>query len=168
MLSKGLVFASAAGALFAAALCAAFSSAGIRRLAEGSPRLFRVILPVAGIDRASQFYEELLGDKGRRVSPGRHYFDVGEVILALLDPRADGDGGEVRPNPDYVYFAVSDLEAVFARAQRLGGLAAEVGDGGKPMGAIAVRPWGERSFYMKDPFGNPLCFVDEGTVFTGK
>jgi len=35
------------------------------------------------------------------------------------------------------------------------------------MGRIETRPWGERSFYMKDLFGNPLCFVDEQTVFTG-
>jgi uncharacterized glyoxalase superfamily protein PhnB len=32
---------------------------------------------------------------------------------------------------------------------------------------IEKRPWGERSFYVSDPFGNPLCFVDERTVFTG-
>jgi hypothetical protein len=30
--------------------------------------------------------------------------------------------------------------------------------------AISVRSSGERSFYAKDPFGNPLCFVDEQTV----
>ena len=132
------------------------------------PRLYRVILPAGDIERASRFYEELLGDPGRRVSPGRHYFDCGEVILALVDPRADGDDREVQPNQDYVYFAVRDLEAVFARAERLGGLSTEVGDGGSPMGRIATRPWGERSFYMKDLTGNPLCFVDETTVFTGK
>jgi uncharacterized glyoxalase superfamily protein PhnB len=33
---------------------------------------------------------------------------------------------------------------------------------------IETRPWGERSFYARDPFGNPICFVDEKTVFTGK
>jgi hypothetical protein len=33
------------------------------------------------------------------------------------------------------------------------------------MGEIATRPWGQRSFYMRDPFGNPLCFVDETTIF---
>ena len=27
------------------------------------------------------------------------------------------------------------------------------------MGHIARRPWGERSFYMQDPSGNPICFV---------
>jgi len=26
---------------------------------------------------------------------------------------------------------------------------------------------GERMFYAKDPFGNPVSFVDEGTVFDG-
>ena len=36
-----------------------------------------------------------------------------------------------------------------------------------PARAIAVRPWGERSFYAEDPWGNPLCFVEEGTVYTG-
>jgi hypothetical protein len=35
-------------------------------------------------------------------------------------------------------------------------------------GGIVVRPWGERSFYVVDPWGNPLCFVEEGTVYTGR
>ena len=36
-----------------------------------------------------------------------------------------------------------------------------------PGGGIVVRPWGERSFYVEDPWKNPLCFVEEGTVYTG-
>jgi hypothetical protein len=36
-----------------------------------------------------------------------------------------------------------------------------------PLGEIAERPWGERSFYASDPFGNPLCFVSRESVFTG-
>jgi predicted enzyme related to lactoylglutathione lyase len=139
-----------------------------KEAAKGGPRLYRVILPVSDIERAAAFYSQLFASEGRRVSPGRHYFDTGDVILAIVDPGADGDGGEARPNQDYVYFAVPDLEDVFTRAERLGGLVAEEGDGGLPMGRIATRPWGERSFYMKDPSGNPLCFVDETTLFTGK
>jgi uncharacterized glyoxalase superfamily protein PhnB len=122
-------------------------------------RLFRVILPVGDIELAAKFYGELLGQPGRRVSKGRHYFDCGGVILACFDPRADGDEFDARPNPDHFYFAVADLEAVFERARRLG--CKEIDS------EIKVRPWGERSFYAKDPFGNPLCFVDEGTVFMG-
>jgi hypothetical protein len=65
-----------------------------------------------------------------------------------------------------VYFAVDDLDDAYRRAERLGGLSTEIGDGNLPMGQIARRPWGERSFYMSDPFGNPLCFVDATTLFT--
>ena len=129
-------------------------------------RIFRLIMPVADIDRAARFYESLLDQAGMRVSHGRHYLECGGVILALYDPRADGDSGEVRPNFDHVYFAVSDLHAVYDRAKEVGGISEEVGDGNLPMGEIARRPWGERSFYMRDPFGNKLCFVDETTVFT--
>ena len=138
------------------------------RAKPAAPRLYRIIVPVADIDRAAQFYGELLGIEGKRVSGGRHYFDCGGVILALYEPAGDGDESEARPLPEHVYFAVSDLEAVFERAQRLGGLSTEMGDGGLAMGKIETRPWRERSFYMRDPFGSPLCFVDEKTLFTGR
>lgn len=124
-------------------------------------------MPVANIDAGARFYSELLGDNGFRVSGGRHYFNCGGVILAVYEAAADGDTAPVRANPEHIYFAVPDLEAVFARAQKLGGLSTEIGDGRLPMGEIAKRPWGERSFYMDDPSGNPLCFVDEASVFRG-
>lgn len=126
--------------------------------AEAGPRLFRVILPVTEINRAEKFYSALLSMPGKRVSPGRHYFDCGGTILACFDPRADTDKFDLGPNPDHIYFSVDNLEEVYSRAQKL---ECEILD---PIGA---RPWGERSFYMKDPFGNKLCFVDVRTVFTG-
>jgi predicted enzyme related to lactoylglutathione lyase len=131
-------------------------------------RLYRVVLPADDLDRATAFYSTLLADAGTRVSAGRHYFSCGEVILALYDPRADGDARDPRPNFDHVYFAVDDLEAVYRRARATGRLSREVGDGNLPMGEIARRPWGERSFYLVDPFGNPLCFVDATSLFTGR
>ncbi|MCI0413709.1 VOC family protein [bacterium] len=131
------------------------------------PRLFRVILPVSDMAKAVKYYTELLGIQGQQVSPGRHYFSCGGVILALVNPRADGDPWDARANQDHIYFAVSDLEAVYERAVRVGGLATKI-DHGMAMGKIEKRPWGERSFYLKDPFGNPLCFVDEKTLFTGR
>lgn len=131
-------------------------------------RLYRVIVPVEDLEPAVQYYSTLLGQSGARISPGRHYFACGEVTLALYSPRADGDARDPRPNFDHVYFAVDDLEDVYRRAQDVGGLSMETGDGGLPMGQIRTRPWGERSFYLQDPFGNPLCFVDSRTTFTGK
>ncbi len=124
-------------------------------------RLYRVILPVTDIDRAASFYGRLLDAPGFRVSPGRHYFHCGGTILACFDPRADGDSFESRANGEgtHYYFAVNDLEAVYERAKSAGCQELEA--------AIETRPWGERSFYARDPFGNPICFVDESSAFTG-
>ncbi len=127
------------------------------------PTLFRIVLQVADIEQATGFYAAVLGAPGRRVSGGRHYFDCGGTILACLDPRADGDQFEAVPAPDHIYLAIDDLEHTREAVQTAGGRLAP-----GSMGSIARRPWGERSFYAEDPFGNKLCFVDRNTVFTGK
>lgn len=132
-----------------------------------TPRLYRIIVPVGDIERAAQFYGTLLGAPGMRVSPGRHYFDCGGVILACFNPASDGDGWTAQPLPDHIYFATGELAAVFARAQNLGALSKEEVHGAAA-GSIVRRPWGERSFYAQDPFGTKLCFVDEKTLFTGR
>jgi predicted enzyme related to lactoylglutathione lyase len=123
------------------------------------PKLFRVILPVSNINAAERFYSQLLGIPGKRVSPGRHYFDCDGTILACFDPKADGDKVDAKPNPDHVYIAINNLDAAHVRAGKAGCQWIEE--------QIQTRPWGERSFYAKDPFGNPICLVDETTVFMG-
>ncbi len=131
-----------------------------RMLAEAPgapPRLFRVIVPVADIDAATAFYSTLLAIDGNRVSAGRHYFDCGGTILACFDALRE-DGRELPPNPDHVYLSVDDLEGARRRAAAAGAAL---------RGEIETRPWGERSFYLTDPFGNALCFVETGTEFTG-
>ena len=132
-----------------------------------SAKLFRVILPVSDIERAASFYSAVLGAPGVRVSPGRHYFDCGGVILACFDPRADGDDHDVRPNPEHLYFAVADLESTYESAKVAGAVFTGGETHGGAMSEIYTRPWGERSFYVDDPFGNKICFVDEATLFTG-
>ena len=120
------------------------------------PRLFRVIVQVGHIDAAAEFYAALLELPGTRVSIGRHYFDCGGTILAAFDSQRE-DGFAPRPHSDHVYIAVNDLETAHARAREAG---AEPGE-------IATQPWGERSFYLRDPWANPLCLVDRRTMFTG-
>jgi predicted enzyme related to lactoylglutathione lyase len=143
-------------------------TAALQSIIMNTSRLYRVILPVNDLDTAVPFYAALLEQPGFRVSGGRHYFACGGVTLALYSPQGDGDARTPRPNFDHVYFAVDDLESAFQRAGQTGGLSTATGDGGLPMGAIARRPWGERSFYMQDPFGNPICFVDAASIFTGR
>jgi hypothetical protein len=129
------------------------------------PRIFRVILQVNDLGSSQRFYETLLAAPGRAVSGGRVYFDCGPTILALLDPSSEGHHG-ARPLPEAVYLATADLEGVHRRAAELNCLSpGNVHD--DPAGEIVVRPWGERSFYAIDPSGNPLCFVDASTLFTG-
>ena len=121
------------------------------------PRLFRVIVQVGHIDAAAEFYAALLELPGTRVSIGRHYFDCGGTILACFDPLVE-DGVEAAPNPDHVYLSVVDLDATYERARAVGC---------ETLTEIEMQPWGERSFYGRDPWGNPLCFVQAGTEFTG-
>lgn len=125
-------------------------------------RLFRVIVPVLDIDAAAEFYSALLGFSGERVTSGRHYFDCEGTLLACLDPVADGDPEPYPPNNGRCYFSThEDLDAVYERAVAAGAQA------DPQRGEIGVQPWGERSFYARDPWGNPFAFVQSGSEYTG-
>ena len=128
------------------------------------PQLFRINVEVGDLDRAERFYATLLGLSGRRQAGARVYFQAGAVTLQVVDVASGG--GTPHPAAKALYFTVRDLEAALARAGELGCLSREsVHDA--PGGGIVVRPWGERSFYAEDPWKNPLCFVEEGTVYAG-
>ena len=123
--------------------------------------LFRAVVPVRDIERAVRFYEQLLGVNGDWIGAGRVYFYGRGAILVCYDAAAEGDRTDFRgPNVGHLDFAVDDLDTCFGRARAAG--CAWLDD------APAARAWGERSFYARDPFGNPLCFVDGATTFTGR
>ena len=127
------------------------------------PKLFRVTVEVADLDKAAAFYSKLLATDGKRHPGARHYFDCGGVILAVLDPSRGGL--TPTPGPKSLYFAVADVTAVHARAKQLGALAPYKVHG-EDAGAVIKRPWGEKSFYVVDPWGNDMCFVEDGTLYT--
>lgn len=125
-----------------------------------TPRLFRLNLEVGEVDAAAAFYGALFDSTPRPQPGGRIYLEAGPVTLQVVAVPAP------HPAAKALYFAVADLDAVHARAGDLGCLSA--GDvHGTPAGRPVVRPWGERSFYADDPWGNPLCFVDESTIYAG-
>ncbi len=133
------------------------------RGSEDVPRFFRLSVEVGNLDEGVEFYRRLLAMEGRKQAGSRCYFECGAVTLSVLDVSAAR-----RPHPaaKALYFTVKDLDAAFERARELGCLSSEnVHDA--PGGGIVVRPWGERSFYVEDPWKNPLCFVEDGTVYTG-
>ncbi|MBV8245792.1 MAG: VOC family protein [Candidatus Eremiobacteraeota bacterium] len=125
--------------------------------------LFRVTLEVDDIDRAARFYSDLLDMAGTRHPGARHYFNCGGVILAVLDVSAGGL--TPTPGPKSLYFAADEIEPIRERASKLNALA-PYRVHGEPAGDISERPWGERSFYVVDPWGNDLCFVEQGTLYT--
>src|ERR1044072_3245307 len=136
------------------------------RKTMGAPRMFRIALQVGDLEAAGAFYSKLLDDPGIPIPRGsRHYFNCGSMILALVDVTKGGE--KPQPTPDYIYFAVNNLDEIFERAKALDCLCKDRYHD-QQAGEIVKRPWGELSFYVEDPWGNGLCFVDETTLFTGQ
>jgi predicted enzyme related to lactoylglutathione lyase len=124
------------------------------------PQFFRLNIEVGDLERAIDFYSKLLELQGRKQPGSRVYYEAGPVTLQVVQVKQPHTAAKA------LYFTVKDLDAAFERAKELGCLSQEsVHDA--PGGGIVVRPWGERSFYAEDPWKNPLCFVEAGTVYTG-
>jgi catechol 2,3-dioxygenase-like lactoylglutathione lyase family enzyme len=135
----------------------------MNKTVKDEPQFFRLNVEVGDLNAAIDFYTKLLGMQGRKQPGARVYFEAGPVTLQVVDVSSQHPPHTAAKA---LYFTVKDLEAAFERAKELGCLSQEsVHDA--PGGGIVVRPWGERSFYAEDPWGNPLCFVEEGTVYTG-
>ena len=122
---------------------------------------YRVMQPLTAMLYKSSSRAGKLDAIGLFLQPLDDEHVIAHTLLACYDARADGDAPSEppRPNPEHLYFVVSDLEDAFDRAFEAGCRQLDA--------AIETRPWGERSFYLVDPFGNPLCFVDERTRFSG-
>lgn len=127
------------------------------------PSFFRLNIEVADLERAAEFYGTLFGVPGRKQAGARCYFTCGAVTLQVLDVSSQR---APHPAARALYFTVNDLDALHARARALDCLSTEMVHGVSG-GDISVRPWGERSFYAEDPWMNPLCFVEAGTVYPG-
>ena len=134
-----------------------------RAPASDVPQFFRLNIEVGDLPAAITFYTKLLGVQGRKQAGSRCYFNCGPVTLQVLDVSSTG---EPHPAAKALYFTVNDLEAVHERAKSLKCLSSDDVHGAAA-GEIVVRPWGERSFYVEDPWKNPLCFVEDGTVYAG-
>ncbi|MEZ5961654.1 MAG: hypothetical protein R3C30_14710 [Hyphomonadaceae bacterium] len=124
------------------------------------PQFFRLNLEVGDLADAQGFYEMLFGIQGRGQAGRRFYINPGTVALQVIAP------SNPHPAAKALYSTVTDLDAIHARASLLGALSDEDVHGQRG-GDISVKPWGERSFYVDDPWGNQLCFVEAGTVYAG-
>ena len=124
------------------------------------PQMFRLNIEVGDLAAAAKLYADLFAQPARPQPGNRIYLNCGPVALQVVGAPSP------QPVPKALYFTVNDLDAVHARAKAL-----KIDSNDKVHGVrggdINVRPWGERSFYADDPWGNTFCFVEAGTVYAG-
>ncbi len=85
-------------------------------------KLFRVVLPVSDIELAAEFYFQVLGVKGKRISTGKHFFECEGFTLSCYDPLANGDKlgqGWMHHENQYTFFSVKNLDAIFFRLMKI-------------------------------------------------
>ena len=119
------------------------------------PRVHRVAVPVNDIDAAEKFYSPLLDNPGKRVLPDRHYYDLGDLILAFYQPPDSGTWSF--DQNQYFYLSTPDLDAMRKKVEE---------GGGTCLTENATMPWGETMFFATDPSGSRMGIVQEDTLFS--
>jgi lactoylglutathione lyase len=109
-------------------------------------------LHVEDVERSRDFYARLPGAVIEVHRPGEFaLFRIGQARLGLLNRNyLVGDGPGFHVEISTAEGAVDDLYEQVRAA------------GIEPVGPPANRPWGERTFHVKDPDGNLLEFDDRG------
>ena len=80
-------------------------------------RVGQIAVPVADVDRAVDFYENILGLRLLfRAPPGLAFFDCGGVRLMLSRP----EGPAAPSRAGIIYYVVADLAAAYARLRERG------------------------------------------------
>ncbi|MGO9097869.1 MAG: SAM-dependent methyltransferase [Bryobacteraceae bacterium] len=101
---------------------------------------------VADLERAKQWYRQVLGQEPRLDSPMAVVFAAGDCLLTLLP---SGDEGGV------AYWEVDDIEVAWRRLLEAGAT---------PRGEIVRSLAGARIARVADPFGNVLGLRDSGAA----
>jgi lactoylglutathione lyase len=116
-----------------------------------------LVLAVAAVDRAYEFYREVFGWESHLEWPGEYtelvvteddrlglYRRDGYAVTAGAEP-ADLNG---RVSPAYLYVRVDDLDETIARLRKAGA---------RPLSPRSERTWGEEAAYFADPDGNVVA-----------
>ena len=106
---------------------------------------FTVGLPVADLNKAVEWYRQLLGEVEVNPAPGVWEFQViSSGWLQLFESEPSGS------NPAVVRFESDDIEASRILAGSLG----------TDVGELQTVPQAVRYFEFRDPFGNQLSFYE--------
>jgi catechol 2,3-dioxygenase-like lactoylglutathione lyase family enzyme len=95
----------------------------------------------ADVDKASAFYEEILGLKVLMDLGWIRTYGSSAKMTIQLSVMSEGGSGTAVPD---ISIEVDDVEEALMRVRKAG-IAIEYGP--------ATEPWGVRRFYVRDPFG---------------
>jgi catechol 2,3-dioxygenase-like lactoylglutathione lyase family enzyme len=119
--------------------------------AGGLGPIMQILVPVTDVDRATDFYEAVLGLPLLFKYPGTAFFDADGVRLYLAKPTDPGFEGTAT-----IYFRVDDVSATFERLQAAG---AAVRSG--PVIAHRDEAYDLWLAFVRDPDGNNIGLMRE-------
>ncbi|MEO0223069.1 MAG: VOC family protein [candidate division WOR-3 bacterium] len=119
-------------------------------------KVIEACLYVSDIDKAEEFYTNLLGVKPFAKAKNRHvFYKLENCMFLIFNPEYTKIGGDVPPHGYYghghIAFAVSDGEIELWK-EKIKSLGIEIE-------AEVLWPSGGKSVYIRDPFGNSVEFI---------
>jgi catechol 2,3-dioxygenase-like lactoylglutathione lyase family enzyme len=119
-----------------------------------APALTTTCLITADVKRLTEFYEGVLGVKGRPSGPDYVEFPSSAGMLAIFDAAAQekyipGSAQPAQNRSAILEFNVADVDGEYARMK---GMVKTWVKG------PTTQPWGTRSIYFRDPDGNLVDF----------
>ena len=113
--------------------------------------IMQILVPVADVDRAADFYEHVLGIPLLFRFPGTAFFDADGVRLYLAKPTDPGFDGTAT-----IYFRVADVSATLERLEAAGATVRE-----RPEIVFGTEAYDLWLAFVQDPDGNNIGLMRE-------
>ena len=113
--------------------------------------VMQILVPVSDVDRAAEFYEQVLGFDLLFRYPGNAFFDADGVRLYLAKPDQEGFDGRAS-----IYFRVDDVTGTLARLEAAGAKVIE-----RPNVVFNTDDYDLWLAFVRDPDGNNIGLMRE-------
>jgi len=120
--------------------------------------IMQILVPVADVDRAAEFYEHVLGLPMLFRYPGNAFFDADGVRLYLAAPTEPGFDGAAT-----IYFRVDDVSGTLERLEKKGAKVRE-----RPEIVFGTDDYDLWLAFVQDPDGNNIGLMREAPKGTNR
>ena len=120
--------------------------------------IMQILVPVADVDRAVEFYESVLGLHLLFRYPGNAFFDADGIRLYLAKPTEAGFDGRAS-----IYFRVDDVTGTLARLETAGAKVIE-----RPNVVFNTDDYDLWLAFVRDPDGNNIGLMREAPKGTDR